>query len=652
MEADQVVLVIAKPDYSKKASELRSGIEDSKRMKLPYVRIWDMCSLYLQGKQHLRYDKSLKNFVGERARPGRQRVTINMILNIYRNMLARLSMAYPSITVLPSSDSVEDIIKAQACETAIKWYWHSESVSETLTEALNYLMLTGNAAIMTYYDGEAEKIRSRAISPYDVFFEAGAATFEESRWVAIRHLVHKNDLKKAYPEFAEYIEKQPDADLSLSNGMYKLVSGTQGYSLKNRIELFEVYSTDGTTCMLLGTKILHHSEWAGGILPVQFINYTKLPNRLWGIGLVEPLLELQTLYNKGRSQIIENSELMGNPKWLIPKSAGVSKNALSSARPGEKVMYNASSGPAPQQISAAPLPQYVYDNVKQLSSEMMDIAGIHSTSLGKRAIGIESGAAIEALSSKDMQQLQVTQDNLERGVKDMAVVILTMMKHYYPEGKMMRILDETGRVVFKELKNTDLIEGADVYLEAGSLFRDEKQDRDQRIMELLKMGLIEKDQALQEIHFKTGNSFITKKMRGLSHASEMLEAVIEGAFIEIMPTDDLKSFEKVFGDFMQTRTYYELDPDVQQYIRDILVAVSTFGMEQQAQAEQMLNRTVFPQQAGKERAARQMLASAGSVATQQQIASAHDDVIARKRLADGEPNPEAGLTNMRQGGSG
>tara|TARA_Y100000592_G_scaffold13051_1_gene18404 strand:- start:19718 stop:21673 length:1956 start_codon:yes stop_codon:yes gene_type:complete len=651
VEEAETIVVIGK-GFPMKGSELRDAIDSSRRLKSRYIRIWDMCNLFLQGKQHLKYDSYNKSFAGERRRPGRQRVTINMILNIYRNMLARLAMAYPSITVLPSSDSVEDIVKAQSCETALKWYWHSEAMNETLGDLVSHLLVTGNAGVHTYYDSEVEKIRTKIINPYDMFFEPGANSFEESRFIAIRHLVHKKDLARSYPEYAEFIMKQPDADLSAHNSMYATVTGTQNYSLKERIELFEVYHVDGMVCQLVGTKKLYTGTWPGKILPVQFVNYTKMPNRLWGTGMIEPLLELQSLYNRGRAQIVENAELMGNPKWLIPKGAGLSKNALSSSRPGEKVMYNANTGPAPTQISAAPIPAYVVDNIKQINAEMMDIAGVHSTSLGKRAIGIESGAAIEALSSKDAQQLQVTQDNIERGVKDLAEVVLTYMRKFYPEEKMMRIMDETGRIVFHQLRQTDINEGADVYLEAGSLFRDEKQDRDKRIMELLQAGLIEKDQALQELHFKTGNAFITKKMRALSHAQDMLEAVLRGAFIEIMPTDDLKAFEKTFGDFMQTRTFYDLEPERQEYVRDVLIAVTTFGMEQQEQAEQMMKRTVFPQQAPQEQEAKQLVASAGSPNTQQQIASAHDDIIARKRIADGEPNPEAGLTRIRQGGTG
>lgn len=652
--ADDVVIALVEGDhFPLDGMKFKSLIEESSRGKLQYMREWDLCSLFLQGRQHVRWDRNLRNYVSQRRKPGRRTVTINMVLNIYRNLLARLSMAYPSMTVLPGSDSVEDIVKAEASETALKWYWHSGSVKEVLYDMLEWLLLTGNAGLLTYYDPDDKEIRTKAVSPYDLFFEPGVTSVSESRWCAIRHTVAKSELAASYPEHADYIQRASSTGIvEESSRMQRVVSGTQGQELKDRLEVFEVYEMGGHTGVLLNGKWLFKGSWQGGVMPLQTIQYTTIPGRLWGLGLVQPLIELQILYNQGRAQVVENADLMGNPKWLIPKTSGLSRDALSNSKPGEKVFYNANAGPAPQQIAAAPLPNYVLDNIRQLSAEMLDIAGVHSTSLGKRAIGIESGAAIEALSTKDMQQLQVTQNNIERAVRDMGGIILSMFKRYYTEDMMMRILDETGRVVFKALRGTDLVEFPEIHLESGSLFRDEKHDRDQKVLDLLKVGLIEPEVAMQELHFRTGNSYVTKKMRALSHAEEMLHAVLRGHAIEIMPTDDLKAFKQVFNDFMQTQQYYELNSDTQEYVRDILVAVATFGQEGEEQAKAMMQRTVWPPAPASQGEAAMMMSAAGSDLSQMQIAGAHDNMATRQHMADGQNNPEQGIGRTQMGGGG
>lgn len=651
-DATVIEIKTKKPEIDlPKAASLRKEIADSKRQRQKIARIWDMCSLFLQGKQHIRWDKNLNNYIGIPQDRQKQRVTINMILNIFRNIQSRLSVAYPSMTVLPASPSTDDIQKSEAAETLLRYYWHTNDMKDVISDMIQWLLLTGNGAFHTFYNPKTKRVVTTALSPYDVIFESGVTSVEESEWVAVRHTVTKKALKKAYPEHAEYIDKSNEEPQHMYQTLWKRAAGTEGTELKNRLELYEVYSKDGNMGMLLGTKWLFKAKWPTKKSPITYVRYTNVPGRLWGIGMVEPLIELQIMYNKGRSQIIQNAELMGNPKWLVPKAAGIGKDALSDSRPGEKVVYNANSGPPPTQVAAAPLPAYVLDNIRQLSAEMLDVAGVHSTSLGKRAIGIESGAAIDSLTNRDSQQLQVTQQNLERSLVEVSTCILEMCRVYYNEPRMMRMMDETGRVIHKTLAGTDLCTDPEIYLEAGTLFRDEKPDRDQRVLEMAKLGLLDKEQALQALDYRTGNARVTKRMIGFSHAHDMLKAVMRGAAIEIMPSDDLNAFKEVFKDFMQTEEYYQLDPERQNYIRDVLVSVITFGQDNEDFQRMELERTVFPRIAGKADDAIKDMAAMSSPLAAAQVGQESEGIAQRRALVD-EAKPETGIGRTQMGGGG
>ena len=634
-----------------KGSVLKKDIEDSKRHRQKIARIWDMCSLFLQGKQHLRWDRNLKNYVGLPQDRGRARVTINMVLNIFRNIQARLSVAYPSMTVLPASPSTEDIQRSEAAETLLRYYWHTNEMKDVISEALEWLLLTGNAAFHTFYDPKSKRVVTTALSPYDVNFESGATSPAESEWVAISHVVTRKALKESYPEHAEAIQKSAATPNHMYQTLYQRASGTEGAELKDRLEVFEVYTKDGNMGMLLGSLWLYRAKWPTHKSPLSFVRYTNVPGRLWGIGLVEPLIELQVMYNKGRSQIMQNAELMGNPKWLVPKSSGVGKDALSDSRPGEKVIYNATSGPPPQQITAGALPAYVLDNIRQLSAEMLDVAGVHSTSLGKRAIGIESGAAIESLASRDSQQLQVTQQNLEKAMIEVATCVLEMCKVYYNKPRMMRMMDETGRVIHKTLLVTDLCSDPEVYLEAGTLFRDEKPDRDQRVLEMVKLGLLDKEEALRALDYRTGNDRVTKRMIGFSHAHDMLDAIMDGHAIEIMPSDDLEAFEEVFKSFMRTEKYYHLPQERQDYIRDVLISVVTFGKEDEEFKKMEMERTVFPRVEPKGKDATAAMSLMQSPVAAEQLAAQSANMQQRRAIYD-DASPEQGIGRTQMGGGG
>jgi hypothetical protein len=569
---------------------LRSVISESKTDRIKEERAWDLSLLFLSGNQWLTYDENLRQYELTRPRRGQQtRVTVNLLLNVYRNILSRLSVAYPSIVVLPSSPSPEDIVKAKSSEIALQYWWQSQNIKDHIEKAIESLLTCGTVGLHTYYNPDTKNVELEAVKPYDIFFEPKVTSPEESQWIAIRKFHTKEELIEAYPDKREDIENS--AENTDGQG-----EGTFGQRVPpNRLEVYEFYWKDGRHAIVLGSVYLfREKKIPGGIFPLKIIRYTEIPLKLWGLGLIQPLIDLQWYFNKGRSQIIQNTELMGNPKWLIPKSAGVSSKAITDVA-GEKVYYNMAGG-KPEMIAPVPIPSYLIDNLRSLQAEIMDVAGVHSVTMGKRAVGVVSGKAINALAERDLSQLQITQAGIERGIREIAKCALVLMSQHYTESKMVSMMDNLGNVVWKSLKGTNIMKNPEIFLEAGSLFRHESGDRDQKVLEMLQMGLIPPDEAIKELSFRTGNAHIAEKVMALSHAEDILEAAKRGFAVEIFNTDDIGAFKQVFGDFMKTEEYYKLEPERQQYIADIFISLETQGMPEEAYQQAMMMRKVFPRQ--------------------------------------------------------
>ena len=159
------------------------------------------------------------------------------------------------------------------------------------------------------------------------------------------------------------------------------------------------------------------------------------------------------------------------------------------------------------------------------------------------------------------------------------------------------MMDDVGRVIFHEIKSEDLVSDPEVFLQAGSLFRHEAQDRDAKIMELMQMGLIDKEDALKEMSFRTSNANVTEKIQSMSHAQDLLMRAAMGYEIYIYRYDDLEAFKEVFSKFMQTEKFYELPKDKQDYISDVLVSIETFGQGEEAYQQLSTMNTVFPRAA-------------------------------------------------------
>ena len=615
---------------------IKSMLEGAKNAKLSQTRAWDLSLMYLNGQQNVRYDKSLQQYVTLRFQPGRQQLIVNLILNMYRAVVSRLATNYPGISVMPASPSNEDIIKAKSSEEALKYFYHSQEVKRELTKAIEWLVSCGNVGLKEFYDSEDDCIKLTTISPYDLFFEAGCSHPDESYFIACRKIVRKADLEKAYPQHAEDIKNAES--LSSDQSEDNTFPHTQSYEGESyyypRVEIFDVYFRDGKYGVVMGDKWLFKGNSPIKRIPVQFIRYTNLPDKLWGTGMIANILDLQNLYNKVRNQIVQNVELMSNPKWLIPKTSGVNGSAIRGT-PGEKIYYNAAGG-APQQLEMKGMPSYVLDHVAKLQSEMLDVAGVHSTTLGKRAVGVTSGKAIEALANQDVSQLVMTQENIEEAVKHMSECVLMMMKVYYTEERFMRMMDSTGKMIWRTLSQTNIVDKPEVFIEAGSLFRDESQDRDAKVLNLLELGLIDKNMAMRELSFKTGNAMVLEEIQSRNHVQDMLDAVRAGAQIEIFATDDIEKFKQIFGDFMKTPDYYELIQPIQDYMRDILVALATWRPPAEDNAEEnRVKYRVFPEHvkpSEEEEVLGQLVTQSPQAAEQQLEGAAEDAMMANAML--------------------
>ena len=534
-------------------------------------KLWDISLLFLEGKQWMQYDTTRNMVAGQIRSESSWKITVNLLINIFRNLLSKLATEYPSIAVTPATAMTDDILKAQATELALKYFWNQQKMKEKLANSFSWLLSCGTVGLHSFYDEETKTIKCEVVSPYDLIFEPFVSSPDEADWIAIRRHVKKYELIKQFPKHKKLIQEASDS-LSPST---RAGEASLEQVPKDRLEIFECYWRDGKHAFILGSEYLYKGTNPIGDIPISVIRYTEVPGKLWGVGLLAPLIDMQWLYNKSRSQVLQNIELMANPKWLIPKTAGVNPNSITN-RPGEKVYYNAAGG-TPQQIGAAALPGHVFDNITRLQSEMMDVSGIHSTSLGKRAVGITSGKAMQTLSEQDMSQLQITQLNIEERMRSVATHVITLMKYYYKEDKMIRMMDGLGKMVFKEINNADYVEDPEVFIEAGSLFRDEAQDRDAKILQLYELKLLPPEEALKELSYKTGNKFVIERMQDMAHAQELLEAATMGYQIEIFRTDNLGVFKEVFGGYMRQSVYYSLSEERQNYIRDIYVALEGAG---------------------------------------------------------------------------
>lgn len=567
------LLALSAPDDFEKASDypdISSQMDESLTLKQPLHQVWDTCLAYVRGQQ-----SPLGNGVGAESsnyNTGARRkrtFVVNQIMPLFKNIAARLTVAYPSIAVIPASDTPDDVAKARASTMLLQYIWKQAKVKNVLNQANQILVACGSVGLHEKYDAATKTVVLECILPHDLLFEPYLSNELDSEWVAIRRYSTRAELTRTFPEHAEAIKEfasPPAMDSNKRVGPRMLP--------QNRVEYREVYWRDGRHAFMMGSTFLYKGQFPSPRIPIQLIKYTPIPGYLWATGLVEPLIDLQTMYNDFRTQIILNAKMMTNPKILVPDGCLKEPGKAFSSAEGEKVVYNPERG-APTPWQSAPLPQYLTMQPSLLQSEMQDVASIHAVSLGKRAVGLTSGKAINALAENDMSQLSMTQESIEEAVQEAATCMLLLAKAYYTESKYTRMLDRNGRLVFTAVESTSVEEDPEVFLEAGSLFRNEAGDREAKALDLLQAGLITPEEAKKAITFRTEPYDVIQDLEEQRHAQELLDAIVQlNVDVELFDTDNFKVLEQVFRRFLRSYDFYQLPREMQdkvsQVYRDIV----------------------------------------------------------------------------------
>lgn len=577
----------------------KDEIERAKTAKLAESAMWALASRFLRSDQNLSLDDRGELRAVRRTTAGRNRYVANMLINIYRNIASRLAVSWPGAAVRPRTPSFDDIAKAKSSELLLRSLFDDTSLDSKYAEGTGHILQCGTVGFHATMDASSLDVAVQIVSAWDLFLDLEATSLAEIRWQAARTYISAEEAIRLFPDRKDDIEKATKGSRRSdrrSGGDIPTMAITSTQS--DLLSYYEIYTHDNKylTCIdgvegyLIETEI---PSWP--VIPLQLWRFSIIPGEVWGLPLLTLLIDSQAYYNKTRNLILDNMELTSNPKYVAPKNSGVASSQLN-GRPGEVVFYNAGSAP-PAILSGAGLQPYVIDQVRMCISELYDQSGAHSTTLGKRPVGIDSGIAIQSITANDNTQLQMTADDGERCFKNISKVMLILAQRNWTEAKSRRLYDKYGRVIYKAIKNTDLTEDPEVVIDTGMMYQFQSKDREARTVDMLKLGLMTPDEARATMSMRAFGRRDMEELAGIEHAESLIKAISSGAFaVEIYSTDDLKSIEEVFKDYLRTDEYRASTSEIQNYLRDIYLSVVSYLMNPPPNTGNIYDALVFPKQ--------------------------------------------------------
>lgn len=531
------------------------GMWDTRRQRRSWIeRQWYINIAFYLGHQWLEWDESRGQLYRPSAPPWRVRLTANLVQGITRKIVSTIMRQKPIWSVMPATGDQDDIVAARVNEKTLKYYWGILACDPKFNDALNWMSTTGlgiwrlhwdpnKASEMVLDESDVEDVNLKGRlkdlqktgknrinlgeadvevkSPFEIDPDPWARSFEEVQWVMETTRRPIQWLKDRYPKTSDDLQPEDVDELNFferriadlagpnsatfSGGRHSL-AGVRGQ--QDMINVHEVWGLPfgkfprGIYTVVAGDSVhdVRANQFRGNgevALPYMWYEEIKVPGRLWPTCALEQAISLQAEYNRGRSQVIENRNQMGRPKWLVPKGANLGDYALTS-EPGEVVEHT--FGHAPIAWTPPPLPPYVLRTLELARLDIQDVAQIHDVTQGKQPGSVRSGTAINALQEQDLSVLAPTMQGIEFQLKKFGSMLLELLSRKVKEPRLLKITGKnelydvfqfTGSDLTGKNKDKTGVNYFDVRVNLGTQLPLTPDGRRQFISELAQAGILD-----------------------------------------------------------------------------------------------------------------------------------------------------------------
>lgn len=491
-----------------------------KNARSQFERQWYLNMAFYFGRQNV-IPQNVKG-VGTRlivppAPPWRVRMVVNKIRPIVRRELSKLTSQKPSASVIPASSDDQDLFAAQAGEQIWESMYYGKDLKQIVRQAVWWTLVCGTGFTKTYWDAGKEyapdpdtayqgDICYTAETPFHILVPDLREEFLEEQ----PYLIHSSTrtpewLTTHYQKTLDGKEIKPNAKGAneiLNDAYLNLVGQTTNDN--DSVLVHEMHIKpgahkdfpEGGLVTVTGDQVIQYSP----IFPYEhgeycFAKIDHIPSgKFYATSVVEDLIPIQREYNRTRSQIVEAKNRMAKPQ--MSAQIGSVETSKITTEPGQYILYKPGFQ-APQPIPMLPLPNYVLNEVQQLSADFDDISGQHEVTRGNVPPGVTAATAISYLQEQDDSMLTSEVDSIESCMEKMAKHTLSLVTQYWDIPRIVKITGVDGSWDAAMLSGSDLNNNTDIRVEAGSSLPTSKAAKMALITDWMKLGFITPEQGMQ-----------------------------------------------------------------------------------------------------------------------------------------------------------
>lgn len=511
-------------------AETKQRRDQMRQTRQPHEMQWFVNAAMIRGQQFVEYsvkDSRMVNIpVGAQERHAINRIRPKIVAK-----RAKLIKNRVRIFVTPASAEQEDRLNARATQKALDFVWRRDGLEQKRrralmkaeTEGRGYWWIHHNPAKIGYVMVEdpitGEKTRQEA-EIGDVEVEVGGAyevlvgdasipTIGDQPEIMRIRMRPVEDMKKRYPEFAEFIKGAPagssggddwfryEKQISTLNS-----SGTGGFTDANKksgdhwVMVTEHFLRPcgkypkGHYRVLVGDILVRQDEE----LPYGFYDlpnpypveeFVDIPNasQYWGTTLIEQLSPLQREYNLGRSKLVEHIKKAVHPKVIVFKQHRLPDGAWNN-KAGEIIeLFHTPGLPPPMVITPQNLAGDLWRVLEMVRQEFDDISQVYPSAEGKAGgstSGFQTNLLQEATDMVHRQDIEA----VDYAVECAMIKIRRIMKLSYDVPRLVAVVGRNLEPEVQEFFSDQIDESADLKVESGSALPDMRAQRMQIVKEM------------------------------------------------------------------------------------------------------------------------------------------------------------------------
>jgi hypothetical protein len=219
-------------------------------------------------------------------------------------------------------------------------------------------------------------------------------------------------------------------------------------------------SPTGTFAIMLGDQVVAHSPYPRDMYPHGELPFTPaaplcIAQATSGaISRISQARPLQREYNRLRSQVAENIDVMGNAVIFAPRQAKLRHKTLDNGA-GNIIEYDGPVG-KPTREPGVPMNGQVFVYLQETKLAIDEIFAFHDPSKGIAPKNIESGKGLLALQSADISHLGPIVSEFEASDEKVAYQILTVALANYPDKKKINVVGNDYEWTLYELDKEQL----------------------------------------------------------------------------------------------------------------------------------------------------------------------------------------------------